>query len=778
VCIDDLHWADADSMALLHELLRPPDAPPLLLLASVRDNAGDRSIRPALEALPGDVRHLEVKGLDQDAARELVRCLMMRRSETVDPHVAADVAEEAAGHPLFIAELVRHAALPDRPVRTRPDLGDVLWERITRLDAIPRRVLELVALAGGPIANEILARAVGMSISDLHREVAVLRTASLVRAMGTRATDRVEPYHDRVRHAVMSNLPDGAQRAGHHQLARALEASRDADVEGLAVHYGLAGDNQKAADYAIAAAEAASRALAFERSARLFRLALDQLPDPASSAESVRLLLTRMGDELAKAGRGAEAARAYLDASAGAPTAEVLALERRAAQQLLITGHIDEGLATMRSVLAREGLTYPSTPRRALVRVASMRARLWLRGTGFQLRHESELSERELARLDACWHAALGLTMTDHVRGAVFQGYGLLLGLKSGEPFQLARLLAFEAAHLAGVGIRRRKRVEELVESSRQLAQKSKNAHAIAFVLGTRGTTHFLLGEFEAGLAACEAADAQFRERCVGVPWETATMQLWICRALLHLGRIGELTRRVPAAIREFYERHNRYGVTSLRVSVAPFVQLASDRPETALAELREALAQWSGAGFHIQHYYSLYAELAIHLYNGACDAGEALLRERWRALAQSMLLRVQFVRLSMIDARARLTLASGLRSSDASARERCLAAVERDAGRIAAERAPWAMGLARLLSAQVAYARHEPERGIALATAALAAFEAAQMALHAAVTRDLLGVFHDRADAGAHAWMRDQGIQRPPQLAAVFAPLLAGRGA
>jgi predicted ATPase len=34
--VDDLHWADADSLALLAEVLRPPEAPPLLLVATTR----------------------------------------------------------------------------------------------------------------------------------------------------------------------------------------------------------------------------------------------------------------------------------------------------------------------------------------------------------------------------------------------------------------------------------------------------------------------------------------------------------------------------------------------------------------------------------------------------------------------------------------------------------------------------------------------------------------------------------------------------------------------
>jgi tetratricopeptide (TPR) repeat protein len=773
LCIDDLHWADADSMAVLHEILRAPEAPPLLLLASLRITASEAAVRRKLEELPGDVRQVEVRALGRDDARALAYALLCHRSRKVDLAQAEAVAQEAEGHPLFIDELVRHAALHDRPTRARMDLGDVLWSRISRLDALPQRVLELVAVAGTPIDNESLARAVGVNLAELHRQVGVLRAASLVRAMGTRGSDRVEAYHDRVRQAVAAKLDAAAQRSIHQQLARALEASEHPDAEALALHYRLAGDKPQAARYARRAAETASSALAFEQAARLFRIALDELPDDASHVEQLRAIRVRMADELAKAGRGAEAARAYLEASRGASPAEVLDLQRRAAQQLLITGHIDEGIATMRSVLASEGLVYPATPRRALMRAVGLRVRLALRGTRFRPTHESEISGSDLARLDACWHAGLGLTMTDHVRGAVFQGRGLLLGLRAGEPLRLSRSLAFEAAHLAGVGTTRQQRVTKLIAKAEELAAVSKHPHAKAFVLGTRGTAHFLLGEFSAALEACEAADVQFRERCTGVPWEIATMQLWIARSLLHLGHVRALSQRVPEAIRAFQERENRYGVTSLAVSALPFVRLASDASDVALRELREALAHWSGAGFHVQHYYSLYAQLSALLYAVAPEDAEALLREKWPALERSLLLRVQFVRLSMLDARARVKLLAALRARDRSDRDRALVDVERDARRIARERVRWADGLAHLLLGQIAHARGDGERATALATSAVGAFDACDMALHAAVAREVLGRLQGTPQSSA-TWLSEQGIARPVRFASVFAPMLA----
>ncbi|HEX3481037.1 MAG TPA: serine/threonine-protein kinase [Kofleriaceae bacterium] len=103
--IDDMQWADSDSLHLLHELLRPPEQPELLLLASIRSD-GDQL---ALPQLPGEVRCVDVQPLSLQESMTLAAVLLDRTAPGQDIQTAR-LVDDTGGHPLFIGELVRYAA--------------------------------------------------------------------------------------------------------------------------------------------------------------------------------------------------------------------------------------------------------------------------------------------------------------------------------------------------------------------------------------------------------------------------------------------------------------------------------------------------------------------------------------------------------------------------------------------------------------------------------------------------------------------------------------------
>ena len=70
-----------------------------------------------------------------------------------------------------------------------------------------------------------------------------------------------------------------------------------------------------------------------------------------------------------------------------------------------------------------------------------------------------------MARIDATWSVAVALGTVDTVRGADFQTRNLILALKAGEPYRIARALTMEAAYVATAGGPGHARAAKLLEA-------------------------------------------------------------------------------------------------------------------------------------------------------------------------------------------------------------------------------------------------------------------------------------------------------------------------
>jgi len=767
VAIDDMQWSDADSLALLRELVRPPDAPALLLVLTIRDDAA-RGSDAALSAMPGVAHSLDLERLPLDDARSLATQLL-RRFAVPDAAATADaLAHEAGGHPLFLEALARHTQSVGAPY-ARLALDDALWQRVRELDADGRRVLQLVAVAAAPVTAKLAAHAATMDFADFSRRASGLRVAHLLRWSDA---DRVEPYHDRVRAVVLAHLDPADARAHHRCLALALEALGGGDPEALAVHWRGGGDDARALAYALKAAELADRALAFDRAAQMYRLALE-LGLPQAEATRVRVLL---GDALQNAGRGADAAHTYLTAAEGAAKAsEHLDLRRRAAEQLLIAGHVDEGLAVLGAVLDAVGMPLQRTPVRALASLLLRRAQLRLRGLRFEERAPGEIAEDDLARIDVSWSAAIGLSMIDNVRSADFQTRNLLHALGAGEPSRIARALCVEGAHSSIAATRTAARTTRLFDAAEDLARRTDDPYAQGLQRITSGTAAYLGGRWRRARELSEGGEAILRARCTGVVGEINSARLFAMSCMWFLGDLRELVRRVPISIAEAEERGDLYSQVNFRTGTNQ-AWLVMGALDEARRQVDEAMASWSHRGVHMQHFFELFARAQIDLYAGDGAAAYARAREGWGMLGRALILRIEYVRVIVRELLGRAAIAAAREVGGRQA-ARLLDAADRDARAMARVASPWAAPASRLVAAGVAASRGRSDEAIALLREAAAGLDGVDMAMHAAVARWRLGALlgGDEGAAlvrGARAWLEDQGVQEAERFAAMLAPV------
>jgi hypothetical protein len=350
----------------------------------------------------------------------------------------------------------------------------------------------------------------------------------------------------------------------------------------------------------------------------------------------------------------------------------------------------------------------------------------------------------------------------------------LLLALKVGEPYRLARALGFEA--IADARSRRsRPRAERLLKTVRSLADRIPNHHkpdASANVHVTAGMLAFLAGYWKTAGDELHQAEQLFREQSA-LPYKLVVVQVYTLTSLYYAGRIAEYFRRVPECLKESLDRGNAFAEANLRLQNAHRKCFGEDRPGEAVEELRDAMARWSPSGFLQIHASELFHRTDFALYRGDASAAWENLQLGWPRLSRSLLLGLQTIHIPALYLRARAALAL---AAEGGARRALVESAERDARRIEREKAHWGAPVAHLIRACVAVIRGEPERGLTWLDMAEAGFDAADMALHAAVARSrrggLIGGDEGRAlIVSAHGWMAGQGVSNPARMSTMLAP-------
>jgi eukaryotic-like serine/threonine-protein kinase len=761
--IDDLQWGDLDSLSLLIELMRQPEAPALLLVGCYRSE--DETASAVVRGLPrGErVHELSVDQLTPDEAHELALSLLESRDGAGEMQARA-IAREAGGSPFFVGELVRHVEVGEGITAGDLTLDKVLRARLARLAPEARRLLETLALHGRPLAPELALRAAELS-GDGDNALAQLRVGHLTRTRG--AQGEVEPYHDRIRETVAALIEPAELPRRHARLAAALEAYEAADPEALAVHYRGAGELARAGHWARVAAQKATEALAFDRAARLYRLALELHP-----GDDARTLHIRLGEALVDAGRGAEAARAFLAARQGADAVQARILTRRAAEQLLFSGHIDEGRALLREVLRALGMDLPRSTRRSLAALVWSRARLRLRGHRFVERDAARVPPDLIERIDACWSVAHGLGMIDVLTSHQFHSRHLLLALAAGEPHRIANGLSIEPTIVCASGDFAR--ADALVAEAGALAARIDDARALGITAQQAATVEYMRGQFKKARPLYERSQQLFRERCRGAALELAVSQaLHVC-TLYYLGDLARLEQLIPEQIREAEDRGDLFASLAGRLSFANLYWVMRDELDEARRQADEAIARWSVEGFHVQHFSALTARVNLELYRGDGAAAWRHMESQWPALKASILYRVQTSRLEAHITRIRAALAAA--ATDHAQRPELLRCVAWHAGKLEAPRFAYAEGIAALCRAGAAKLRGDHARSLALLDVAIARFDASDLALYAAAARHRRGalVGGDEGRALVEAAERcfaAQRVRSPARMVAMLAP-------
>jgi eukaryotic-like serine/threonine-protein kinase len=302
LCIEDVHWGDRDSVGLLFEALGAP----ILLVLTYQDGAAGRS--PFLDEMRArwpvgaERRRLSVGPLGGEEARVLALSLLGSQNDATLQD-AVVIARESGGSPFLVEELVRSAVTHESRERREAAPGPaggvtlekMVRDRLARLDAAARRLLELVAVGGRPLEVSLVGMAAGLK-DEAEEVVSQLRARRFVRTDLRGGRELIEISHGRIAETILAPLSANAVREHHGRLALLLEKVPGTDAEALALHLLGAGHEVRAAEWAERAADEASIKLAFDQAVRLFKLAIRtrEAIDPTSA--DLQRLRMRLGE--------------------------------------------------------------------------------------------------------------------------------------------------------------------------------------------------------------------------------------------------------------------------------------------------------------------------------------------------------------------------------------------------------------------------------------------------------------------------------------------------
>ena len=456
------------------------------------------------------------------------------------------------------------------------------------------------------------------------------------------------------------------------------------------------------------AAQNAAHQLAFDRAAGLWiqalhlRISTEGVFEP-HEIEEIRSWMIACAHAMWGAGRGRDSALMLLRAYEGMGT-NGLDLLRQAAERIMVSGYLDEGIEVSRKIAQTLGVNLPKSATVAALSLLWSRIRVRLRGFDFVPQEEQTLSHQSLLHADILASLSRGLALTNHILGANCSARYLHIALSLGETRRVMEALTFEANFAAAVSVNSSyvRRILDVVETQKDLC---RDFSAEVFVHAAHGYVDYMSGEWARARENAQMA-FQFWSHQTGTFWERTLMRLLMCWSTFYLGDIQRLAREIPAVIREANDRGDLLTLASMVSGLNNTAFLETQGSQEALARVEDVMSRWSHTGYHMQHYFALLAHVQAHLFAMDSAAAAACIRKDERDLKRSWLLRVPSVRHEYWHFCGNAAILEALSMPIGSQREAKLREAEDWANKSVQSPLTWVQGTGYALFGAIAHAR------------------------------------------------------------------------
>jgi predicted ATPase len=330
IFIDDVHWADSASLALMHYLARAiQDSERVLLLATYRteeltsDEEGHpHPLAEIMRLMRREELFTEINlaGFDQQNVSKIATNMI---GGSLQLKFAEELSAESNGNPLFIVESLRmlneRKSLIQENKEWRlavDELGipnkikDIILRRLACLKYAQRRVLDAASVIGEEFDVDLLSTVLGQDYLEILETLNVVaHSTSLVRVYG----NHYRFDHARSRDTLYEELAMPLKRGYHNKIAEKLESTRDQAMclSDIAYHYVQAENKEKSLKFSLAAGQEALAKWSNTQAAQHFQYVLRTIGESPNRLSEKAAALEGLGDAYYANNNFNEAAMAF-----------------------------------------------------------------------------------------------------------------------------------------------------------------------------------------------------------------------------------------------------------------------------------------------------------------------------------------------------------------------------------------------------------------------------------------------------------------------------------
>jgi tetratricopeptide (TPR) repeat protein len=432
--IDDIHWADSASLALLHYIARALVSERLLVLATYRREEAKTTIQgqpnPLIDVLrlmkrEEIIQEIELSGLNLSEIRKIAENML---GGLTDSEFIKVLSDESNGNPLFIIEMLRmvHSQgtlieengqwhLAKRKICVPDKIREIILRRIETLQSNERQILNIASVIGEKFNPEIISAVI--SKDKLH----VLETLDCLGQRTFLVLPEGNNYkfkHDKIREMLYNEIPSMLRTEYHLRIADFLESTEPLNalpLNDLAYHYTEGQNREKSLKYSLIAGQDALRRYSNNEAISHFKFVLTN--DFITEIER-KVALEGLGDAFYANCMFEQAIKTFQELARIEVGASMLRALRKEMEAIWYKEMDSQRLMD----LVKETEPYASSDRleSARIRWNKGRALLWLGNVKDSLKdHEEALRvfEEEGSLIDAAW-ALWGTGITRVVLGS------------------------------------------------------------------------------------------------------------------------------------------------------------------------------------------------------------------------------------------------------------------------------------------------------------------------------------------------------------------------